>query len=65
MTLKKRTIRVTLDNRATFKFYTSVCEADTLEEAKDKAYQLDGDYFVNKSEVLDMQEDWEYNKQNY
>ena len=47
---------------ATFKFYTSVCdygtiivEADTLEEAENKAYQLDGDYFVYEGEVLDIE----------
>ena len=56
---------------ATFKFYTSVCdygtiivEADTLEEAEDRAYQLDGIYNIHHTEVLDMQEDWEYNKRN-
>lgn len=46
---------------AIFKFYTSVCdygtiivEADTLEEAENKAYQLDGDYVPHEQEVLDI-----------
>ena len=46
---------------ATFKFYTSVCdygtivvEADTLEEAEDKAWQLQGDYVAHEQEVLDI-----------
>lgn len=46
---------------ATFKFYTSVCdygtievEADTMEEAEDKAYQLDGVYTINTTEILDI-----------
>ena len=45
---------------ATFKFYTSVyeygtieVEADTLEQAENKAYALDGKYEVHDTEVSD------------
>lgn len=47
---------------ATFKFYTKVCEygvmtveADSEAEAKDKVYSFDGDYFVNKSEFVNIE----------
>lgn len=47
---------------AKYKFYTSVCEygvieveADNLDEARDKAHDMDGTYHSHDTEVLDVQ----------
>ena len=46
---------------AIYKFYTSVCdygtivvEADNRKEAEGKAYNLDGIYTINETEILDV-----------
>lgn len=46
---------------ATFRFFTTVCdygtievEADTLEQAENKAYALDGKYNVNQTDITDV-----------
>lgn len=46
---------------ATYKFYITLCEhgvievdADNLEDAKDKASELDGKYLDYNTEVLDI-----------
>ena len=54
---------------AKYKFFTSVCdygtievEADNYEDAVCKAYRLNGTYNVHETEVLDISEDYGYDK---